>query len=139
MRIARLLVLGLLLRCPNCGARGVTRRWLGLKPECPGCGLRLDRGEDDHWLGAYLFNLIWVLLLVGVGLLAAVALTWPDPPWDAILWVGIPIVALFPIATYPFSKLAWLGFDLVFRPVRPGDFGEPISDPEAERFPEHRC
>ncbi|PYO58712.1 MAG: hypothetical protein DMD83_02620 [Candidatus Rokuibacteriota bacterium] len=121
-RIARLLVRGLFLRCPHCGVRGVTRRWVQVRATCPRCGLRLDRGEPDYWVGAMAFNQIGAELLLAVGLAAVLWLTWPTPPWDAMLWGGIPVLVAFPIVTYPMSKLIWLGFDLIFRPLRPTDF-----------------
>jgi hypothetical protein len=34
---------------------------------------------------------------------------------------------VFPIATYPLSKLLWLTVDLQFRPLRPEDFA-PADD-----------
>jgi uncharacterized protein (DUF983 family) len=116
-----------LLRCPNCGTGGVTRRWVEVRPTCPRCHLRLDRGEVDYWLGAMMFNLIGAELLFAGGVLAVLLLTWPDPPWDALLWGGIPVLVVFPIATYPLSKLLWLTVDLQFRPLRPEDFA-PADD-----------
>ena len=68
------------------------------------------------------FNQIGAELLLAVGLAAVLWLTWPTPPWDAMLWGGIPVLVAFPIVTYPMSKLIWLGFDLIFRPLRPTDF-----------------
>ena len=126
-RIARLLVRGVLLRCPNCGARGVTRRWVQLRPTCSRCGLRLDRGEADYWIGAMAFNQIAAELLFAVGVTVVLLLTWPTPPWDAMLWGGIPVLVAFPIFTYPMSKLIWLGFDLIFRRLRSEDFIEPST------------
>lgn len=110
------------LRCPHCGAGGVTRRWIEVRPACRGCGLRLDRGEVDYWLGAMLFNLIAAETLFAAGLLVIIALTWPDPPWDGLLWGGVAVLVVVPVLTYPATKLVWLGFDLIFRPARPQDF-----------------
>ena len=96
---------------------------------CPACGLRLDRGEPDYWLGAVLFNLIAAELLFAAGVLAVLLLTWPDPPWDGLIWGGIPVLVVFPILTYPVTKLLWLGFDLIFRPPTAKDFARP--EPES--------
>jgi len=95
LRFAR----ALRLRCPDCGAGPVTQRWFGIRPACPRCRLRLDRGEPDYFLGA-----------------------WPTPPWNAIYYGGIVGMILAPVFFYPFSKLCWLAFDLMFRPPRPEDF-----------------
>lgn len=110
------------LRCPLCGARGVTRRWVTVRPACPRCRLRLDRGEPDYWIGAMLFNLIAAETLFAGGLVVTLVLTWPDPPWDTLYWGSILGMIVLPIVTYPITKLVWLAFDLVFRPPHPGDF-----------------
>jgi uncharacterized protein (DUF983 family) len=110
------------LRCPYCGARGVTRRWVTVRPVCPRCGLRLDRGEADYWIGALLFNLIAAETLFAAGLGLTLVLTWPRPPWDALYWGSIVGMIVLPIVTYPITKLVWLAFDLVFRPPHAGDF-----------------
>jgi len=123
---ARFALLGawraLRLRCPLCGAGGVTRRWVIVVPQCPRCRLRLDRGEPDYWIGAMLFNLIAAEILFASGVLTVLLLTAPNPPWDALYWGGIAGTIVMPIVTYPITKLMWLTFDLIFRPPHPGDF-----------------
>ena len=122
-----------LLRCPHCGYRPVTVRWWGLAPACGRCGLRLDRGESDYFLGAIVFNMAFAEGLFAVGVLAILLATWPDPPWNALYYGGIGAMVAAPIALYPFSKLCWLAFDLLFRPPRPEDFapGRSAGDPDA--------
>lgn len=107
----------LTLRCPHCGGRGVLESWLRLAPACPACGLRLERGEADYFLGAYLVNLIVAEFIVA-GILVGVALaTWPDVPWTAIQWGGIAAVLVGVVVAYPFSKLTFLAWDLALRPL----------------------
>jgi uncharacterized protein (DUF983 family) len=113
------------LRCPLCGARGVTRRWVMVRPACARCRLRLDRGEPDYWIGAMLFNLIAAETLFAAGLVVSLVLTWPEPPWDELYWGSILGMIVLPIVTYPITKLVWLAFDLVFRPPHGGDFAPP--------------
>ncbi|MBM3906586.1 MAG: DUF983 domain-containing protein [Gemmatimonadetes bacterium] len=112
------------LRCPACGARGILAHWLQLAPRCPSCGLRPDRGEPDHFLGAYVISLgaaetvavlLWLVLL---------ALSWPDPSWTFMQWSAAALVVLTPVALYPFTRLLFLAIDLTAQPRRPGDFGD---------------
>jgi hypothetical protein len=63
-------------------------------------------------------------------------LTWPDPPWDALLWGGIPVLVVFPILTYPVTKLLWLGFDLIFRPPTAKDFARPGPESPGSHRPD---
>lgn len=50
----RMLLRGLLLRCPHCGGKGIFPTFFNLKDHCPTCGLRMERGESDYFVGAYL-------------------------------------------------------------------------------------
>lgn len=104
----------------------MTRRWFNLAGACPRCGLKLDRGEPDYFLGAIVFNMAFSEGLFAVGLLAVLYWTWPHPPWDAVYYGGIAAMILAPIALYPYSKLCWLAFDLLFRPPRPEEYEPPV-------------
>lgn len=107
------------LRCPNCGGGPVLQHWLKLRVRCGTCGLRLERGEHDYFVGSLLLNFV----IAGVALLVTLAVvlvaTWPDVPWDALQYGGPVVMLLAPLVIFPFSKLLWLAFDLVFRPVSP--------------------
>lgn len=126
--LARMLGRAALRRCPLCGAAGLFDGWVEPRAECPTCQLKLDRGESDFFLGAFTLNFIAVELLIVLFLTAAVLLTWPAVPWDALLWVGAPLVVLAPIVLYPVSRTIWLALDLAMRPPGPDDFPEPGSD-----------
>jgi uncharacterized protein (DUF983 family) len=108
-------------RCPNCGGRPVRASWLRRLPGCPVCGLRLDRGEHDYFIGAYLLNLVAAELILGVGLLLVLLATWPAPPWEGIQYGGMALMLVMPFVTYPFTELLWLAFDLAFRPLTPSE------------------
>lgn len=122
-RIRQLLGRALRLRCPSCGVGALFSRWIKLRTKCDGCGLHFERGEHDHFLGAYLVNFIIAELLVVAALVAGMMLTWPDVPWSTLTWVLIAMVIPAPVLTYPFSRAVWLALDLQFQPRRPGDFG----------------
>lgn len=89
---------------------------------CHGCGLRLDRGETDHWLGAYSVNLAVAELAAAGFMLAVLVLSWPDVPWAMLQWGGIALMVAAPFVFYPFSKTVWLAVDLIFRPLEEPDF-----------------
>lgn len=105
-------------RCPACGEGAMWEGWLRLKPVCPVCGFKLDRGESDYWIGAYLFNLIAAELSFAVVFVAVILLTWPTPPWTLLTWGGAAGAVLTPIVFYPYTHGLWLAFDLLFRPDR---------------------
>jgi uncharacterized protein (DUF983 family) len=118
-RMGQLLWRAIRLRCPNCGNRGIFATWFKLRPECPHCGMRLDRGESDYFLGAYLFNLVAVEILLW-GILAVVLLmTLPNPPWVALQYGAVSAVIVGAFACYPFAKTTWLAVDLALRPMTP--------------------
>ena len=118
----RLLGRALLLRCPNCGGRGLFEGFFTMKPRCPTCGILLERGESDYFLGGYTLNLIAVEILLAFGFLVVVVVTWPNPPWDGLMWGGVILSVLGAVFCYPFAKTTWLAVDLMFRPPHREDF-----------------
>ena len=120
-RSARLFARALTLRCPHCGARGVLASWFKLAHACPRCRLRLERGESDYFLGGMMFNIALAEGVFVILLIATLALTWPRVPWTLLEYGAPAAMILAPVVLYPFSKLVWLAFDLMLRPVVPGD------------------
>ena len=105
------------LRCPHCGGKGMFAGFFTLKEHCPSCGLRLERGEGDYFVGAYLFNLIAVELILFFCVCGFVYFTWPDPPWDLITYVTAFLMLSGCVLCYPFSKTTWLAVDIAIRPL----------------------
>jgi uncharacterized protein (DUF983 family) len=118
-KLGRLLKRALLLRCPHCGGKGIFETFFKLKPHCPTCGLRLERGEGDYFVGAYLFNLIAVELILFFCVCGFVYVTWPNPPWTLITYVTATLMLSGCILCYPFSKTTWLAVDIAIRPLSP--------------------
>lgn len=116
-RVARALA----LHCPECGGGGLFKHWLRLQPRCATCGLKLDRGIPDHFVGAYLVNLIIAELLFAAILGGWLLAVWPDVPWDALEVVAVVAMILSPLVTYPFTRTVWLAADLIFDPAKPSD------------------
>jgi uncharacterized protein (DUF983 family) len=113
------------LSCPNCGKSGQLKSWLRVKPHCEHCGLKFDRGEHDYFIGAYTINLIVAELIVVITFVIGMLITWPDVPWDTIMWALVPLAVLAPVITLPYARSLWLALDLVFRPAEPADFISP--------------
>ena len=109
-------------RCPNCGQPDVFVGYFKLKERCPRCGMLLERGESDYFIGAYTLNLIAVEVLLALGFLVVVVITWPNPPWDAVQYGGVVLSILGAVLCYPFAKTTWLAVDLMFRPPHREDF-----------------
>jgi uncharacterized protein (DUF983 family) len=111
------------LRCPYCGRGRLTRSWFALREACEVCRLRFERDEqDDYWLGAYTLNFIVTEVVFALILAAVLIATWPNPPWTAIIVVGVVQMCVTPILFYPYAKALWLAIDLIFRRVQPDDF-----------------
>lgn len=116
-RAARILWRGIRLRCPHCGSGGILDGWFKLQHRCPSCGLVLDRGESDYFLGAYLVNLVAVeLILTAIMVVIGIA-TAPDVPWTLLTWGGAVFALVVAIGCYPLTKVLWLAFDVILRPV----------------------
>jgi uncharacterized protein (DUF983 family) len=115
LRAARLFWRAILLRCPRCGRAPALAGWFTVRSYCPVCHFRFDRGDRGYFLGAGCLNLVVAEIVFGFGLLAVVVFTWPNPPWNAMQYVGIPLMVLMPILFFPFSRTIWIALDLAFR------------------------
>ena len=124
----RMLARALLLRCPHCGGRGIFESFFKLRRHCPTCGLQLERGEGDYFVGAYLFNLIAVELILFICVCGFVFVTWPNPPWDLITYVTAFLMLSGCILCYPFSKTTWLAVDMAIRPLSPEELRMQLGD-----------
>ena len=115
-RTLRLFGRGFVLRCPNCGKGPVLAGWFTMRTKCGTCGLRLLRGEHDRVMGS-VFILFTLVGLMCYALLAVALVATETTPWD-LLDTALPLLALaLVVALFPFSKLLWLAFDLMLRPV----------------------
>ena len=121
------MVRALQLRCVACGARPVLLSWFREAPSCPRCGFRLDRAEEGYWLGSYNVNLGLTLLILTVGLPAAMWLQWPTPDWTLITVIGVAAAIVLPIMIYPWTKTLYLALDVIFRPPTEEDFAAPVE------------
>jgi uncharacterized protein (DUF983 family) len=107
----------LLLRCPQCGSRGLLKNWFKMNDRCPRCGLRVEREGHDYMAGSVLFNLVLAELIFAIVLVTWLLIAWPNVNWD-VLEIAAPLgMAAAPFVLFPFSKLVWLAADLALRPA----------------------
>ena len=106
------------LRCPNCGNGRLFASWFRMREECPSCHIRTERGEQGYVVGAYMFNIIAAELVWALLVLAVTLPTWPNPPWNLLLYGGGLLMLVLPFLFYPFSKTVFFAFDLLFRPEK---------------------
>ena len=113
-RVIRLLLRGLCLRCPRCGARSLFRTWFAMYERCFVCRHRFER-EQGYFLGAMYINYGVTVVLALIG---SFTLEWWTPvslAQQLTLWVGF--CGLFPVVFFRHSRGLWLGFDYIFDPV----------------------
>lgn len=118
----RILLRGLLKRCPRCGERGLFTRWTEMVEACPRCGLVYEQ-EEGYWTGSLTINTVVILFLFGFVILVIAIATWPDTPVLLLAGAGIVAAILFPIFFFPFSRTLWVALDLAFfnpQRMRPG-------------------
>ncbi len=116
MRLLRLVGRALTRRCPSCGAPGIFVSYFALREHCPTCHLHLSRHESGYQVGAYMLN-IALSEIIGLGaILLVIVTTWPNPPWDILLYAGVGVMIAAPIALYPYAKTLFLALDLTIRP-----------------------
>ena len=93
---------------------------------CPSCGHGFERAQG-FWLGSIMINSAFtfgLFLLVFVGGMVA---TWPDTPWTALLVGTLLLNTVFPVAFHPFSRTIWVGLEMAFHPLEPGEEIEAAS------------
>lgn len=95
-------------------------------PSCPSCGINFDREpEGGYWIGSYSINLFATEAVFVGAFVTALVLSWPTPPWEAIIWGDVALMVGFPVLFFPWSKTLFIAIDLTFRPEEPGDFEQP--------------
>jgi uncharacterized protein (DUF983 family) len=113
--LARVIARALVLRCPRCGARGILAGWFKLRDACPVCALPLRRTpEADEWFGGYFINLIASELLMVFVVVGYVLASIPNVQWTNVEVLGVVMVIVSPIVSYPFAKVLWVAVELEF-------------------------
>ena len=99
--------------------------WFKMRERCGNCGLAIERGERDYFIGSMMFNLVVSELLFAAAFVTTLVVAWPNVPWDFLQWAAPLAMGIAPFVLFPFSKLVWLGFDILLRPVTPDEIPRP--------------
>jgi uncharacterized protein (DUF983 family) len=89
---AHKLLVGALLRCPNCEKGAMFNGLIQLKPQCPECAVRFERSEGES-LGGMMVNLVAAEMITILGFFIS----------HALLDVSIPVLGAF-----------WVTFNILF-------------------------
>ncbi len=105
IRIVSKLLLGLLLRCPNCGRGRMFRGLFKMEPTCPYCGARYERQSGES-IGGTLINLCVAEVLSVGGYFVSQALWSPPLAFQLVFWITFNIV--FIVLFYRHARGLWV-------------------------------
>jgi uncharacterized protein (DUF983 family) len=107
-RVLRALGRAIRLRCPRCGETPLFTDWFRMAESCALCGLRFERAQG-YFVGAIYINYA-VTTLIAVG---GFFLLWAGLGLStrAQLLVLVPIVVLFPLWFFRYSRSFWLALE----------------------------
>lgn len=128
----RLLLRGILRRCPLCGSSDSFESYFRMKERCPRCNFKFDRIEGQR-AGALGMNTIVTFGMLGIVVVAGLIITYPEFDLSVLLPLAIAVALLMPILFYPFSRTLWNSIDLAMRPIAPDDDVDPRWIPAARR------
>ena len=100
--------------CPECGGRGIFKKWIFMHDRCPRCGYEFAR-ESGYFLGSQSVNLVGAEI-VPVGLMIGFFI-WTDFSWILLEAILLPLAVFLPFLFYPYACTIWMGIDLYLTPV----------------------
>src|SRR5215471_16779229 len=103
-RVCRILLHGLLLRCPHCGRGHMFESLFRMRRECPVCGLVFERAAGEV-TGGMVINFVVTGLVITIGSLYF-GLFSRAPLSSVLLGMGA-FAIVFPIVFYPVSRGLW--------------------------------
>lgn len=129
-RVIRKLLLGLFLRCPNCGRGRMFRGLFRMEPTCPYCGVRYERQSGES-IGGTLINLCVAEVLSIGGYFISQAIWDPPLAFQLIFWVTFNIV--FIVLFYRHARGLWVSISYLAGGVYPDpDYEQQYTRPETE-------
>jgi uncharacterized protein (DUF983 family) len=110
-RLTRALGRAIRLRCPRCGATPLFRGWFRMAEACALCGLKFERAQG-YFVGAIYIN---YAVTTGIAVCGFFLL------WGLLgfstrdqLLVLVPIVVIFPLWFFRYSRSLWLALEWSF-------------------------
>ena len=107
-------------RCARCGERRLFKKWVTMVERCPRCGHKFERGQG-FWLGSIMINSVFTIGLFLLVFVWGMVATWPNTPWTTLLIGTILLNATFPVVFHPVSRTIWVGVEMAFHPLEPGE------------------
>lgn len=102
---ARKIMLGLLLRCPNCEQGRMFRGLFQIEEICPHCAARFERKEGES-IGGTMLNLGIAELLTIAGFVTTKLVFNPSLAFQLIFWVSFNLI--FVILFYRHARAMWV-------------------------------
>ena len=130
----RMVLRGLVHRCPRCGSRHVFKSFFTMKDRCPRCGLKLIRHEGFS-LGSTTINMVVTFGLFLLIIVVGTIVTYPHIRVVPVTIAGLAVAIIVPIAFYPSAQTIWSGIDLAMRPLDPVEQAEAATFLEADTEP----
>jgi uncharacterized protein (DUF983 family) len=130
----RMVLRGLVHRCPRCGSRHVFKSFFTMKDRCPRCGLKLIRHEGFS-LGSTTINMVVTFGLFLLIIVVGTIVTYPHIRVVPVTIAGLAVAIIVPIAFYPSAQTIWSGIDLAMRPLDPVEQAEAATFLDADTEP----
>jgi uncharacterized protein (DUF983 family) len=130
----RMVLRGLVHRCPRCGSRHVFKSFFTMKDRCPRCGLKLIRHEGFS-LGSTTINMVVTFGLFLLIIVVGTIVTYTHIRVVPVTIAGLAVAIIVPIAFYPSAQTIWSGIDLAMRPLDPVEQAEAATFLEADTDP----
>ena len=112
-RAATSLSRALRLRCPRCWETPLFRGWFSMAEACVLCGLRFERAQG-YFVGAIYVNYaVTAVLALGLFFLLWGLTTLSTA---AELALVLPVVIVFPLWFFRYSRSLWLGLEFLLNP-----------------------
>jgi uncharacterized protein (DUF983 family) len=128
---SRMVLRGLVHRCPRCGGGHVFESFFTVKDRCPRCGLKFIRHEGFS-LGSTTINMVVTFGIFLTIIVIGTFLTSPNIKVAPVMVAGLAVAIIVPIVFYPSAQMIWAGLDLAMRPLDPVEQAEAATFLEAQ-------